>query len=196
VYNREVALKIAFNRSVVELLGVEEKDYYSSLTTDQIFGLKVALSNINNVITLRLVFSLASWICDRFNISDIDRQALLDTLRALKPNANGYDIEMAAPDIIAEIKCNIPINAGRVYGAAQQKGLRQDIEGLLMGKSKSSKNADTSIKLLGLYDTPEVRAATGHFIQNLPTNLSQKLMVEPEQGNALDNQHVYIVFVK
>jgi len=83
-----------------------------------------------------------------------------------------------------------------VFGSAQRNGLRKDIEGLIVGKSKSSKNADKSIKLLGLYDTSEVRAATKHFVRNLPASLKQKLIIDPEQGKALDNQHVYIVFVK
>ena len=121
---------------------------------------------------------------------------MLDTIRSAKPNANGYDIELSDPDTVAEIKCNIPINAGRVYGSAQRNGLRKDIEGLLAGKSKSSKKTDKSVKLLGLYDTPEVRAATQHFVKNLPATLNQKLVIEPEQGKVLDNQHVYVVFVK
>jgi len=196
MYDREVALKTAFNRAVASLLGVEEKDYYSKLATDQIISLKTVLSDINNLITLRLAFSLASWICDRFNVSEGERKQILDIIKSSKPNTNGYDIELSVPNIIAEIKCNIPINAGRVYGSAQQNGLRKDIEGLLAGKSKSSKKADKSTKLLGLYDTPEVRAATEHFVKNLPANLKQKLIIDPEQGNVLGNQHVYIVFVK
>jgi len=196
MYDREVALKTAFNRSVVGLLGIEEKDYYSGLTTDQMLSLKTALSDINNLITLRLAFSLGGWICDTFNISEGARKTILDTIRSSKPNANGYDIELSSPDTVAEIKCNIPINAGRVFGSAQRNGLRKDIAGLIVGKSKSSKNADKSIKLLGLYDTSEVRAATKHFVRNLPASLKQKLIIDPEQGKALDNQHVYIVFVK
>jgi hypothetical protein len=196
MYDREAALKTAFNSAVVRLLGIEEKDYYSKLTTDQMLSLKTALSDINNLITLRMAFSLAGWICGRFNISEGARKTVLDTIRSAKPNANGYDIELSDPDTVAEIKCNIPINAGRVYGSAQRNGLRKDIEGLLAGKSKSSKKTDKSVKLLGLYDTPEVRAATQHFVKNLPVTLNQKLVIEPEQGKVLDNQHVYVVFVK
>ena len=70
MYDREAALKTAFNSAVVRLLGIEEKDYYSKLTTDQMLSLKTALSDINNLITLRMAFSLAGWICGRFNISE------------------------------------------------------------------------------------------------------------------------------
>lgn len=196
MYDRESALKKAFNRAVVDLLGIEERDYYSKLTTNQMLSLKRALSDINNIITLRLAYALAGWICDNFSISKAGRKAILDTIRSSKPNANGYDIELTAPDCIAEIKCNIPINAGSVYGAAQRNGLQRDIQGLLEGKSKSPKKVENSVKLLGLYDTPEVRAATEHFVKNLPATLKQKVVVEPQRGESFDNQHVYVVFVK
>lgn len=196
MYDREVALKTTFNRTVISLLGIEEKDYYSQLTTAQILSLKSALSDINNLITLRLAFSLAGWICDRFSIPEEARKSVFDAVRSSKPNTNGYDIEMSSPDIVAEIKCNIPINGGRVYGSAQKNGLRKDIAGLLDGKSKSSKKSDKSFKLLGLYDMPEVRAATKHFAKNLPEDLNQKLFIQPREGEALDNQHLYIVYVK
>ena len=100
------------------MLGIVEKDYYSKLTTVQILSLKSVLSNINNLLTLRLAFSLAEWICNRFNISGDARKTVLNTIRASKPNTNGYDIELSSPDIVAEIKCNIPINAGTEYGSA------------------------------------------------------------------------------
>lgn len=196
MYDREVALKTAFNKAVTSLLGIEEKDYYSELSTSQVLSLKAVLSDINNLITLRLAFSLADWICDRFDILEEARNTVLDTIRSSKPNTNGYDIELSSPDIVAEIKCNIPINGGRVYGSAQRNGLQKDIEGLLNGKSKSSKNAGECFKLLGLYDTPEVRAATDHFAKNLPENLNRKLVIAPKVGETFDSQHVYIVFVK
>ncbi|MCK9197465.1 MAG: hypothetical protein M0P16_10845 [Syntrophales bacterium] len=196
MYDREVALKTSFNRSVTSLLGIEEKDYYSKLTTTQILSLKSVLSDINNLLTLRLTFSLAEWICDRFNISGDARRTILDTIRASKPNTNGYDIELSFPAIVAEVKCNIPINAGTEYGSAQRNGLRKDIEGLVNGKSKSSKVTSECFKLLGLCDTAEVRAATDHFVKNLPADLNRKLVIEPNGEDAIDDQHVYIVFVK
>jgi len=195
MYDREAALKNAFNHSVVDLLDIENKDYYSKLTTNQMLSLKTALSNINNIITLRLAYSLANWICERFNITEGERETILNIIRSAKPNTNGYDIDLSAPDCVAEIKCNIPINAGRVYGSAQRNGLQKDIEGLFTGKGKTSKKVENSIKLLGLYDTPEVRAATEHFVKNLPAALKQKLIIEPQQGSELDAQHVYVVFI-
>ena len=196
MYDREASLRIAFNHSVANLLGIEEKDYYSNLTTDQMLSLKTTLSDINNIITLRLVFSLADWICDKMRVPNEEKKNILNKIQSSKPNANGYDIELSVPDTVAEIKCNIPIKAGRKFGSAQRNGLRKDIEGLLAGKSKSSKNTTKSIKILGMYDKQEVRAATEHFVKNLPAELNQKVIIEPLQGQALDNQHIYVVFVK
>jgi len=196
MYDRESDLKTAFNKAIVNLLNIEEQDYYSKLTTDQMLNLKSALSDINNIITLRLAFSLADWICSKLNISQRTKKEITDTMRSSKPNTNGYDIEISDPDIVAEIKCNIPINSGRVYGSAQRNGLKKDIDGLLNGKNKSRKKAEESIKILGLYDTQEVRAATDHFVKNLPPELNRKLVVDPKQAETLDTSHVYVVFVK
>lgn len=196
MYDREAALKTAFNQAVIHLLGIEVKDYYSELSTTQMLSLKSVLSDINNLITLRLAFSLADWICEKFDMLEGDKKIAFDTIRSSKPNANGFDIELSVPNIVAEIKCNIPINGGKVYGSAQRNGLQKDIEGLLNGKSKSSKNASESLKFLGLYDTAEVRAATDHFVKHLPENLNRQIIIEPKLSDTIDNQHVYIVFVK
>ena len=120
IYDLENALKTAFNTAVVELLHIEKKDYYAGLSTAQILTLKAALSDINNIITLRLAFSLADWICEKFSLVGEVRLSLLNEIRSVKPNANGFDIELSFPDIVAEIKCNIPVNGGVVYGAAQR----------------------------------------------------------------------------
>jgi hypothetical protein len=196
MYDREIELKTKFNKTVISLLGISDKDYYSVLRTDQILTLKSALSDINNLITLHLTLSLAGWICNKFDIPEETRKTVLDKVRSAKPNTNGYDIELSDPYIIAEIKCNIPINGGQVYGSAQRNGLQKDIVGLLAGKKKNSRNTDNAFKFLGLYDTPEVRKATEHFVKNLPENLNQKLFIEPTDGVTFDNQYVYIVFVK
>jgi hypothetical protein len=42
------------------------------------------LSDINNIITLRLAFSLADWICDKFSLTGEARDALLDEIRTNK----------------------------------------------------------------------------------------------------------------
>lgn len=196
MYDRTSELKTVFNNAVNQFMGLPEDDYYSKLSVKQILGLKSMLSKINNIITLRLAFSLVEWICARYNLSDDEKQDIENKIRVLKPNTNGYDIEIHAPDIVAEVKCNIPINCGSFYGSAQRNGLIRDIAGLLNGKSKSKKKTSDSVKLLGLYDTKEVRRATEHLVDKLPDKLNGKVIINPQDNSLLETSKVYIVYLK
>ena len=54
--NREEDLKKLFNKSIndiVELPVGDNKDYYNALSAEEFINLKKALSNINNIITLK-----------------------------------------------------------------------------------------------------------------------------------------------
>jgi hypothetical protein len=159
-------------------------------------SLKIALSDINNVITLRLASSLADWIYNKLDIAEESQKQIFSTMISKKPNANGYDIDSVTPNIVAEVKCHIPINEGWTYGSNQITQLKKDINGLLNGKPKFSRKTDGAFKILGLLDTPKVRAATDHFVRNLASELKQKMIVDPNQSQNLDSGHVYVVFVK
>lgn len=57
---------------------------------------------------------------------------------------NGFDIEIHRPDLrlLAEIKVNLPVNDNHTrYGAAQEDGIKKDINGLLNGKKKAKNKA-------------------------------------------------------
>ena len=196
MYDREQYLKQEFNRTICAILGVAGKDYYSSMPIDQVISLKTALSDINNIITLRLALSLGSWIGSRFMLQPTAASAIINKIKSSKPNANGYDIELNSPDLVAEVKCNLPVNGGMVYGAAQRDGLLKDLNSLLFGKAKSHKNPAGSIKLLGLYDTPAVRSATQHLASNLPTNLKNKVHLDPQPSSKNDRDGVYVIYLK
>lgn len=196
MYDRASELKTEFNNAVYHLMGLPQDDYYSKLSLDQILGLKAMLSKINNIITFRLAISLVEWICIRYNLPDNEKQDIENRIRAKKPNTNGYDIEIPAPDIVAEVKCNIPINRGSFYGSAQRNGLIRDIDCLLNGKSKSKKKTSDSFKLLGLYDTEAVRRATEHLVDKLPCKLNGKVIINPQDNCHLEASKVYIVYLK
>lgn len=196
MYNRESDLMNKFNNMIENLRNVEGPDYYSKFKTINLIGLKSALSSINNVITLRLTFSLADWICQKFDLVEETRDKLINSIQKSKPNTNGFDIELLDPDIVAEVKCNIPINSGVEYGVAQRNGLTKDIEGLLYGKTRSLIKTEGAFKFLGVYDNPEVRKATDHFVKRLPIRVKEYVIVEPNQSQILDRNHVYIIFVK
>lgn len=65
---------------------------------------------------------------------------------------------------MAEVKCNIPVNGGTKYGAAQKAGILKDIEALLQGKSKAAAVPHDSLKFMVFIDLPEVRAANNHLV--------------------------------
>jgi hypothetical protein len=194
MYNREEDLKKSFNDAMQNILGVPSDDYYTKLSIRQVLSLKSVLSDINNIVTLRLAFLLGTWICNRFQVKDGDKIAT--SITACKPNANGFDIQLDDPNVVAEVKCNIPINGGITYGSAQKDGLIKDIRGLLLGKSKSKKKIDQSIKILGLYDTNTVRKATSHLVRNLPDDLKEKIAIEPAQCSTLQPGRVYVIYLK
>ncbi len=53
----------------------------------------------------------------------------------IKPNTNGYDIELVDRlKIVSEIRCIIPINNGSYYGAAQRNSILDDALKLMKGK--------------------------------------------------------------
>jgi len=194
-HNRELGLKDRFNDGIIACLGIEQKDYYSKITNSQMLGLKTLLSDVNNIITLKIASRLAERICQTLNLDCDTKHSIENIIRTTKPNANGYDIECPAPLIIAECKCNIPINKGDKFGSAQKTSLEKDIKGLLYGKSKSKIQFKDAMKFLGLLDEPKIRQAVDSYLKNR-MEFKGRLIIEPNQGLVLDVNHVYIIYVK
>ncbi len=176
MYNREEALKERLNTVLNEVVGKEKRDYCSSMSFNDLLCLKTALSDVNNVITLRLTLSLVDWIGETFKLTEEKVAEMKQKVLSTKPNANGYDVDCNDPDIVAEVKCNIPINKGSTYGADQKKGLLNDIQGLLSGKNKASLR-DASFRFLALYNKQSVKEATKHLVHNLPKELHDRIDV-------------------
>lgn len=197
-YDRGTALQEKFNKEIASLLGVPVKDYYSELTDEKMLGLKTLLADINNIMTLRLTNSLAEWVIARFGIEEKDKDIILGSIKSKKPNSNGFDLEVTLPkvDLVAEVKCTVPINGGEEFGSAQAQHIRQDIEGLIHGKKKSSKNTNDLIKLLAVYDTPNVRKAIENLKASLPENVREQVVVDPQNDISLSNKNVYVIFLK
>lgn len=110
---------------------------YKQLTWEEITALKKAVSTVNNVITLSVTELFVDFLRNENIIGEEQYQEIKKQIENTKPNANGYDIEYnGVPRIVAEVKCNIPIN-GDSFGAAQRTGIIEDIESLQNGKGKS-----------------------------------------------------------
>lgn len=100
-------------------------------------------------------------------------------------------------DIIAEIKCNKPINNGYKFGSAQKNGIIKDIRGLLEGKTKvKSINPSEAYKFLVIYDFGDhTLSAVQHLIKNLSDDYKDKVTIF-EEGKPLTKDKVLVVFIK
>lgn len=195
-YNREEALKSRLNTFLRERLALPNVDYYSRLNQEAFIELKSVLSDINNIFTLRVTLAFVEWLSDRLKLDEDERKHVRSEVLNTKPNANGYDLEIADPvHIVAEVKCNVPINQGTVYGSAQRDGIAKDVASLVEGKSKSSVDPEKCLKFMVLLDKPEIRQATDHFVKNMKVHRDRMVFVQP--GTSLDAEDkVYVVFVE
>ena len=153
-YNRSKDLARKLNDFVSKLTS-DNKDYFETLNQEQLIELKLALSDINNVLTLKTTCFFANWLSEFFEFEKDEKDKLIEKVNQTKPNTNGYDIEIDNTyKIVAEIKCIIPINNSNKFGAAQRNAILDDAIKLEKGKRVIS---DTSefIKIIGLIDLGE-----------------------------------------
>jgi hypothetical protein len=164
-YQRDEKLRQRINAFLQNAFQLPSDDYYGKLDLKSLLGMKSALSDINNALTMQLTLGFVDWVVAALSL-DMDASTSLraDVLRC-KPSSNGYDVQSSAPlPLIAEVKCNVPINGGTKYGAAQKAGILNDINALLQGKSKASPTDTDALKFMVFLDLPEVRAANEHLI--------------------------------
>ncbi|WP_028597173.1 hypothetical protein [Paenibacillus pasadenensis] len=197
-YHRESELKERFNRFVTDKITGNSEDYYSKLSIEDFEDIKTTLRDIHNIITYRTTVRFIEWVSERFPYVRENYQVYLDQVLNIKPSDNGYDLVVTGDiNVLAEIKCNKPINNGFKFGAQQKTGLIKDITGLLEGKSKvKSVNPAEALKFLVIYDFGDhTLLAVQHLIKNLPAYLKGKVFLYKEEI-ALDKDKVYIVFIK
>jgi len=153
-YNRSKELSRKLN-DFISKLNLESENNFETLNQDQLIELKIALSDINNVLTLKTTIAFGNWLSDFFKFQKDEKEHLIKIINQTKPNTNGYDVEIDNNyKIIAEIKCIIPINNGDKYGAAQRNAILDDAIKLERGKRVIS-NTSEFIKIIGLIDLGE-----------------------------------------
>lgn len=136
-YNREIELRDRFNQFIADKITGSSEDYYSKLSVEDFEDIKTTLRDIHNIITYRTTIRFTEWVSERFPYVRENYQVYLEQVLNTKPSDNGYDLVVTGDiNVIAEIKCNKPINNGYKFGAQQKTGLIKDIIGLLAGKSK------------------------------------------------------------
>lgn len=197
-YNREAELKERFNKFIADKITGIDEDYYSKLSVEDFEDIKTTLKDIHNIITYKTTVRFIDWISERFQYVRDNYQVYLSQVLGSRPNDNGYDLVVTGEiNIIAEIKCNKPINNGYKFGSAQKNGIIKDIRGLLEGKTKvKSLNPNEAYKFLAIYDFGEhTLSAAQHLIRNLPANLKDMVTIY-EEGQQLTMNKVYVVFIR
>lgn len=187
IYDREIALKDQFNQ-FFEQFGIA--DLYSELSNNQLISLKKLLSCINNMITLRATDSFVLKIYQDGLITGAEKDAIWKDIHAQHANTNGFDVQYdGKKKIIAEVKCNIPVN-GTSFGAAQEEGILDDIDHLLHGKAKAS-IADISkyYKFMVILNCEHAEESMDKIIHKTE---HVKRYTSPKD---LDTQNVFVIYV-
>ncbi|MHA1523271.1 MAG: hypothetical protein ACTSY1_02550 [Alphaproteobacteria bacterium] len=195
-YNREIILEERLNKFISMNFDIPKSNFYRKMEFRKFLDLKSVLSDINNIVTMKVTIVFVEWLADCLGWSEEERDSALSDILSSKPNANGYDveIEMGNESIIAEVKCNIPINGGDTYGAQQLTGILRDINSLVGGKSKSNMQPSDCLKFMVFVNIPEIREATRKLV-DARRELSDTICLYIE-GMELDNcEKVYVVFV-
>lgn len=195
LYNREEDLRLRLNSFLCENFELPQHDYYGSLSTEAILSLKSVLSNINNILTLRVTLAFVEWVTDRLNLDRSARDELERSVLEAKPNSNGFDVWLGYPvAFVGEVKCNIPVKGGMVYGAQQRNGIEKNVTALLQGKKKASMLTAGCPKFLVFLDLPQVRKANDHLSRT--SSICKGKLVEPEDSDELNRTDiVYVVYV-
>jgi len=125
---------------------LKEKEV-AKLTIQDYIHIKSLLTNVNNMLTLKVTHKMHSLLKKYVDVSD----NMLTDLNAKSANANGFDMIDTTNKVIVEIKAVIPINNGNFYGVAQRNSILDDAIKLLNGKRELA-NTSNYRKIIGLVD--------------------------------------------
>lgn len=198
VNERENFLKMQFNEVWSSILK-EKKDYYSYMDDHSLDLLKNAVSNLENINTLKTTLLYISKLKQIFDISDKEVNAIEESVRTTSPYYEGYDVEYkGAINVIAEIKCNMPVNnSSNRFETVQVNEIKRDLEYLINGKEKSKiKNIDNFYKFLVIKKHGKNLAyAVEDLIKTLPIEISKFLLFYRE-GMVMSKDYVYIYILE
>ena len=122
--NFESRLK-KLNEKIDNKLGVltgNFSNFTKNFTTKDYLRLKSTLSDVNNVLTLKLTLSFVDTLCEKFDLSEETKLDWKTKIDAIGPNTKGFDINVENPiKILAEVKCITTEN--NRFSAIQKKNL-------------------------------------------------------------------------
>ena len=177
-----------------------DKDYYSDFSLEKLSQLKMAVTNINNLITYETTIMASSLICDILELSERDRSEIEKSIQSTSANSNGFDIEYHGEfPFICEVKANIPSGGKDVFGAQQINQLNKDVFSLLNGKSKSVIKPEALCnyyKFLCMYcNDVKTSNAIGRFVTSFNHKHSNSIEIWSGQ-DLLRKDKVYLFTVK
>ena len=185
-YSRQLDLEERFNLFWNKALKTNGEDYLKRLTTNDLVEMKKAISNINNLITLRVTLGFIDEICRLGIVNNERAERMRKEVDEQHPNTNGFDVQDKECRIIAEIKCNIPVGE-KSFGAAQKNALKKDLQGLRNGKTKGDiDNVDNYYKFMVIQDVSKARIAMKELYGDDCVELVDK---------NIDTDHIYIVYI-
>lgn len=195
IVDREMELATKFNDASAKIF--KSKVKYVDLGTLDLIKLKNALSNIHNIITMKVTQAFIDKLQKDGVVSNNQATRMKKVVNGTSANANGYDVchdketklneETMYKDgdinILAEVKCNLPVNKN-TFGSDQKKGIKKDIDGLLGSvlattmdtKSTKKTSSDTSeyykFMVFLNYDNEEGKSVV-ESVENLKKNLEE-----------------------
>ena len=195
LYQKDQELRRRLNTFLRDTFDLPDMDYYGRFDLKELLNLKSVLSDINNALTMRLTLGFIDWIGRALTLDESAISAARRDVLKTKPSANGYDVHCkTSPAFIAEVKCNVPINGGRIYGSAQKNGIISDIDSLLHGKSKAAPVEPDSLKFMVFLDLPEVKAANDH-LKSSNSKIAKEFVILRPHEKPVDHGVVYGVYV-
>lgn len=166
---------------------------YEQLSVKELIELKKIFSCINNIITLRATIAFVNQLFKDGFISEEEKPKIIDAVNGQHANTNGFDVKYEGnygKNIIAEVKCNIPVDKTS-FGPAQRDGIVKDIKQLQDSKSKANiKDTSDFYKFMVILDCDEnVKECMRKIIAK------QNKVKEYTIPNDLDKDHVFVMYV-
>jgi len=199
IYSRHAALGKEFNDYWQQALHTNE-NLFAQMQIEDFVGLKKAISNINNIVTLLVTERFIDFLQNNHIISDEQARQMHQDVNQTHANTNGFDVECDGPvKIVAEVKCNIPVEA-TAFGAAQEESIMEDILHLTTSKSKSNLTKEQIrdyYKFMVLLDCEHVPECTRKIIGKMQKWEEYKnIIVEEYTPNTpLRIDRVYVVYI-
>ena len=199
---REEVLKIKFDTFWSKVFP-NEVDIYNRLNVNDFLELKNAISDINNIITLKTTKCFVERI---YNFLGIKCEEIANVINNLSANANGFDVYDESNKILAEVKCNIPSANKNSFGGNQKEAIINDLDHLINGKGQI-KDTKNFFKFMVLLGDNSVKNAMGGTLDMRPKSAEKQQLLKdikskvvkgkdfPSNKESLSREKVYLYFI-